>query len=83
MACVAALRGLPLSNISTVRHARPSTSAALMPAGPAPTMMTSASKDMGIDGYDGYVGYDGYDRYGGYGGYGRYAEHARGRHHSK
>ena len=30
-----------------------------MPAGPAPTMMTSASKDMGSDGYGGYDGYAG------------------------
>ena len=37
----AALRGLPVSHTSTRRRQRPSISAALSPAGPAPMMMTS------------------------------------------
>src|SRR5687768_6843492 len=41
MACEASLRGCPLSQTSTLRRHRPSTSAALSPAGPAPTMTTS------------------------------------------
>jgi len=39
----AALRGLPESHTSTRRRQRPRTSAALNPAGPAPTMITSNS----------------------------------------
>ena len=39
MACDAALRGRPVSHTSTRRRLRPSISAALKPAGPAPTMI--------------------------------------------
>jgi hypothetical protein len=41
MAREAALRGLPVSHTSTRRRERPSISAALSPAGPAPMTMTS------------------------------------------
>src|SRR5687767_1846703 len=41
MAMAAALRGRPLSHTSTRRRQRPSTRAALRPAGPPPTMTTS------------------------------------------
>src|SRR5688572_24866642 len=41
IACDAALRGRPVSQTSTRRRQRPRMSAALSPAGPAPTMMTS------------------------------------------
>jgi hypothetical protein len=37
----AALRGRPSSKISVRRRQRPNNSAALKPAGPPPTMMTS------------------------------------------
>ena len=47
MAREVALRGWPASSTSTRTLARPSTSAALSPAGPAPTMTTS--KDAALD----------------------------------